>query len=1226
MIKIVAHLSDIHIRKNPERHAEYREVFEKLYKKLEEQKPDRIVIAGDLYHDFIDLEGEAEILMGEFLNRLSQLTDKVIIIRGNHDMRKKQKKRKDVVETITTLINNPKIIYYNKSDFYVDDNVVWVVHHHLEGVNPWYDIQHTKDNTKIYIDLYHDPIQGCKGHNGYPLKNKKYKTSDLKGDFGMIGDIHLHQVFDDKIVYPGSLIGQDFGEPTSPHGYLLWDLSIGKFDYIELPNPHNYINFTIKEGTDYNNLNLEHELLNPLSNIKIKWNDISANINFENEVKLRNYFKHAHHINNIKIEKNAIYTDVSGVKMINESVDVLNPSTQRDIFIEYLETNGYKKEFIDEILKIDDIINDRLNVSLNKGITWGIDKVFFNNFKSYGDDIEVDFSKMDTSSIIQINGINQQGKTTILDTISYILYGKTTTTTKREKNGDNRYINNKRDLNYCNGGAVITINDEVYTVIRTTERKWNKSKTEISSCSSNVDYYIGTDISEENKLTGERRTNTQKLIDDSIGDFDDFIRLVLTNADNLNSLLSLDRSVFIDSITRDAGYDIFEKKLEEFKNYRKEITKNRISIDIQSHNDKIEEINLEKIDIELNLENINNDIEILEDSKPSIVLEKEKIIESLEKIDESLYNFDIEDVNKNINEENDKINKRELQLKKIEEIKEEIKDYDNSELIQKTDKLSEIKDIISIKKSNLKDFDIKISQLNNKVSTINSNIKDIVNDYITDLKIKISDNDTKIYKLKDEFNSKITNYKSDLKDKVNKLEIDKNNFSNDVSNYMEQGKTLKQETTSLIESLDHVCITCHRHMDDDSRKVVNSKINDNRKIMLDLMDKVQDLKVKITELTNEIGEINNKLDMISKKDYSFDNNLNESFDNTLSFINEYKSNNEEIEKIIELIRNNNYPLDLKSKLLFLNEDKSEVILEISRLEDDKVKLNREIEDENDKLDLLNNEVKLLKEEEEKYQKKKESIQLEDRIKLDIEKSNNLIERYNNQIDNYNKELHKIEKNKELKEKIDKLTLKINTIEKNIKETNTIKNNIEKDIHAKNIEIQKYKDEIKIFEKQKKQDEILDSYMKCVHRDGLPSFLLKKSIHIINQELNNILTDVDFTLFFDEDLNLKLSHDIRMDIAQNAIESSGMERTFCAIALKIALRKINNKSKPNLILLDELFGKLVERSVEKLINLLDVIKNEVDKLIIIEHVNPLNYDYLIEVNKDDNGISDLKIEY
>ena len=53
MFKIV-HLSDIHIRKSIARHKEYRIVFEKLYKELETIKPYRIVITGDLYHDFIE--------------------------------------------------------------------------------------------------------------------------------------------------------------------------------------------------------------------------------------------------------------------------------------------------------------------------------------------------------------------------------------------------------------------------------------------------------------------------------------------------------------------------------------------------------------------------------------------------------------------------------------------------------------------------------------------------------------------------------------------------------------------------------------------------------------------------------------------------------------------------------------------------------------------------------------------------------------------------------------------------------------------------------------------------------------------------------------------------------------------------------------------------------------------------------------------------------------------
>ena len=47
MIKKIAHLADIHLRKSPVRHDEYREVFENTYAQLKIDKPDRIVLVGD---------------------------------------------------------------------------------------------------------------------------------------------------------------------------------------------------------------------------------------------------------------------------------------------------------------------------------------------------------------------------------------------------------------------------------------------------------------------------------------------------------------------------------------------------------------------------------------------------------------------------------------------------------------------------------------------------------------------------------------------------------------------------------------------------------------------------------------------------------------------------------------------------------------------------------------------------------------------------------------------------------------------------------------------------------------------------------------------------------------------------------------------------------------------------------------------------------------------------
>ena len=50
----IAHVSDIHVRKL-KYHKEYRAVFEQLYEKLREEKPDIIVNTGDTFHTKLDM-------------------------------------------------------------------------------------------------------------------------------------------------------------------------------------------------------------------------------------------------------------------------------------------------------------------------------------------------------------------------------------------------------------------------------------------------------------------------------------------------------------------------------------------------------------------------------------------------------------------------------------------------------------------------------------------------------------------------------------------------------------------------------------------------------------------------------------------------------------------------------------------------------------------------------------------------------------------------------------------------------------------------------------------------------------------------------------------------------------------------------------------------------------------------------------------------------------------
>ncbi len=72
MIKTIAHLADIHIRKL-HRFVEYRKVFKQLYKQLKQLKPDLIYIGGDIVHGKLDTSPEEVRMVANFFLSLVRL-------------------------------------------------------------------------------------------------------------------------------------------------------------------------------------------------------------------------------------------------------------------------------------------------------------------------------------------------------------------------------------------------------------------------------------------------------------------------------------------------------------------------------------------------------------------------------------------------------------------------------------------------------------------------------------------------------------------------------------------------------------------------------------------------------------------------------------------------------------------------------------------------------------------------------------------------------------------------------------------------------------------------------------------------------------------------------------------------------------------------------------------------------------------------------------------------
>ena len=225
-IKYIHHISDVHIR-NLKRHAEYEQVFEKLYKKIKQNREDSIIyIGGDIAHSKTDMSPELVDQTSRFLKSLSEICP-TIVITGNHDCNLNNLNRLDVLTPIINNLNLPILHYLKRSGVYDIADMSFVVWDVWEDEEDYIKASDFKADTKVV--LYHGTVDRSKTDVGFSLPGKVTIDYFDGYDLGLIGDIHKRQYLNNEktIAYCGSLIQQNHGESIG-HRYLLWEVETKK--------------------------------------------------------------------------------------------------------------------------------------------------------------------------------------------------------------------------------------------------------------------------------------------------------------------------------------------------------------------------------------------------------------------------------------------------------------------------------------------------------------------------------------------------------------------------------------------------------------------------------------------------------------------------------------------------------------------------------------------------------------------------------------------------------------------------------------------------------------------------------------------------------------------------------------------------------------------------------------------------------------------------------------
>jgi len=306
---------------------------------------------------------------------------------------------------------------------------------------------------------------------------------------------------------------------------------------------------------------------------------------------------------------------------------------------------------------------------------------------------------------------------------------------------------------------------------------------------------------------------------------------------------------------------------------------------------------------------------------------------------------------------------------------------------------------------------------------------------------------------------------------------------------------------------------------------------------------------------------------------------------------------EDVDHTSEITENEN-------KILQLTKNNEELVVEISRLDT----IIGEHEGKKTKSDLID----------------KKSL-MKDKIEVDLERMRVNLKEKKNQLKEYERNTEFIESN----QKLDSQLIGVNS---RIKMLDIEKNNLIKNIEKNENEITRLNDVIvekkKLIETIKKENEvekIFDVYCKMIGKNGIGKLVLRTVIPIINSEIQQMLDGVcDFEL----ELNVNDKNEVEFLIIKNFIpklvnSGSGFEKTLASLALRIVLGKISTLPKPNIIVLDEVLGKVADENLSLMRPFFEKIKSSFDVILLITH-RELVRDWAdhIMVIKKENDVSSI----
>jgi DNA repair exonuclease SbcCD ATPase subunit len=262
----------------------------------------------------------------------------------------------------------------------------------------------------------------------------------------------------------------------------------------------------------------------------------------------------------------------------------------------------------------------------------------------------------------------------------------------------------------------------------------------------------------------------------------------------------------------------------------------------------------------------------------------------------------------------------------------------------------------------------------------------------------------------------------------------------------------------------------------------------------------------------------------------------------------------------------------------------------------------------------------LKKDFDEYEKNK---LVKEKLELSIESFDMKIDKLNDKLKKYEEIQEKITANNKIEELLIKANLRLEELEREKTKVNNGINTLTFQNTTLTEKIDTNKNLIEKIKQESEREKIYKIYLEVYGKNGISKMIMKTMMPLINSELQRLLEN---SCHFRLEIQINEKNEVEFIMIDNNTQieklmssGSGYERTIASLALRAVLSKICSLPKPNIIVFDEVFGKISNDNLEMVSEFFTKIKEYFEKIFVITH-NPLvtNWaDNVIKIRKEEN---------